>query len=48
MTLLATKTELNNAKAEIDEAKQDLTAVENKLLDLISQLHAQGVLPGEI
>ena len=48
MTLLATKTELNNAKAEIDEAKQDLTAVQNKLLDLISQLHAQGVLPGEI
>ena len=37
-----------DATAEIDKAKQDLTAVQGALLDLISQLHEQGVLTGEI
>ena len=46
--LINVNTKVDNAKAEIDKAKQDLTAVQNTLLDLISQLHAQGVLPGEI
>ena len=38
----------DDSLAAVEETKQDLTAVQNKLLDLISQLHAQGVLPGEI
>ena len=46
--LINVNTKVDNANAEIDKAKQDLTAVQNKVLDLISQLHAQGVLPGEI
>ena len=41
-----------DATAEIDKAKQELLekleTVQGDLLDLISQLHAQGVLPGEI
>ena len=46
--LINVNTKVDNAKAEIDKAKQDLTDVQGALLDLISQLHEQGVLTGEI
>ena len=46
--LINVNTKVDNAKVEIDKAKQDLTAVQGALLDLISQLHEQGVITGEI